>query len=263
MRMKRLIYDIGMHDGSDTDFYLRKGFDVVAVEANPHYVARARERFAEEIAAGRLVILDVALTDAPGEVSFFVHEHDDWSRLDVGLDHRFADGTYREIRVRGMPFTEIARANRAPYYAKLDIEGPERMVIAQMFAAGRRPPYLSFEANAETDLILDLLQRHGYREFQVLGQRDKSWIRMPEPPREGAFVDARFNGLMSGPFGRELPGRWTSAADVRAVLAAHRRKAEQGDEFAIGEWHDVHARLGAVARLRHRIADRLGAMIGA
>ena len=87
--MRPLIYDVGMHNGADTDFYLRKGFDVVAIEANPDHVARARERFAADIAEGRLVIHDVALTETAGEVSFFVHEHDDWSRLDVDLDHRF------------------------------------------------------------------------------------------------------------------------------------------------------------------------------
>lgn len=31
----QLIYDIGAHLGEDTDFYLKKGFKVVAIEANP------------------------------------------------------------------------------------------------------------------------------------------------------------------------------------------------------------------------------------
>ena len=30
-----IIFDIGMHCGEDTDFYLKKGFTVVGVEANP------------------------------------------------------------------------------------------------------------------------------------------------------------------------------------------------------------------------------------
>ena len=29
------IFDLGFHEGGDTDFYLRKGFRVVAVEAYP------------------------------------------------------------------------------------------------------------------------------------------------------------------------------------------------------------------------------------
>jgi spermidine synthase len=41
-----LIYDIGMHDGSDSEFYLRKGYRVVAVEANPKLVEACRERLA-------------------------------------------------------------------------------------------------------------------------------------------------------------------------------------------------------------------------
>ena len=35
---KNLIFDIGMHIGQDTEFYLKKGFCVVAVEANPKLV---------------------------------------------------------------------------------------------------------------------------------------------------------------------------------------------------------------------------------
>ena len=35
MRQNLLIFDIGCHLGEDSEFYLRKGFKVVAVEANP------------------------------------------------------------------------------------------------------------------------------------------------------------------------------------------------------------------------------------
>ena len=33
-----LIYDVGAHKGENSDFYLRLGFRVVAVEANPMLV---------------------------------------------------------------------------------------------------------------------------------------------------------------------------------------------------------------------------------
>ena len=32
---KDLIYDIGMHNGENTEYYLKRGFRVIAVEANP------------------------------------------------------------------------------------------------------------------------------------------------------------------------------------------------------------------------------------
>ena len=31
----KLVYDIGMNDGTDSAYYLRRGYSVVAVEANP------------------------------------------------------------------------------------------------------------------------------------------------------------------------------------------------------------------------------------
>ncbi len=47
----RFIIDLGMNNGDDTAFYLAKGYNVVAVEANPHLVAAARVRFAKDIAS--------------------------------------------------------------------------------------------------------------------------------------------------------------------------------------------------------------------
>jgi len=45
---------LGMHNGDDTAYYLARGYDVVAVEANPALCASAGKRFAPEVAAGRL-----------------------------------------------------------------------------------------------------------------------------------------------------------------------------------------------------------------
>jgi hypothetical protein len=46
--LPNLIYDIGMHNGDDTAYYLSRGFNVLAVEANPKLAATATERFVEE-----------------------------------------------------------------------------------------------------------------------------------------------------------------------------------------------------------------------
>lgn len=41
---ENLIFDAGAHRGDDTDFYLGKGFRVVAAEANPILVDHLRRR---------------------------------------------------------------------------------------------------------------------------------------------------------------------------------------------------------------------------
>ena len=44
-KKQNLIFDVGLHKGEDTDFYLKKGFSVVAFEADPDLVAACQERF--------------------------------------------------------------------------------------------------------------------------------------------------------------------------------------------------------------------------
>jgi hypothetical protein len=56
-----LVYDVGMHEGEDTAYYLKKGFHVVAFEANPELIARNKRRFAPEMVSGRLVIVEGAI----------------------------------------------------------------------------------------------------------------------------------------------------------------------------------------------------------
>jgi SAM-dependent methyltransferase len=51
-----LIYDVGLFDGGDTAYYLFRGYNVVAIDANPVMVERARLRFAQEIRDKRLTL---------------------------------------------------------------------------------------------------------------------------------------------------------------------------------------------------------------
>src|ERR1700737_2218968 len=84
-----LVFDIGMHNGDDTAYYLSLGHQVVAVEANPALCDHARSRFRDEIAAGCLVIEQMAIATAVGEARFFVTVGDSqFSALDRGVASR-------------------------------------------------------------------------------------------------------------------------------------------------------------------------------
>ena len=52
----RLIFDLGMNNGDDTSHYLHRGFNVVALEANPTLCESAQKRFRAAIDDGRLTI---------------------------------------------------------------------------------------------------------------------------------------------------------------------------------------------------------------
>jgi hypothetical protein len=49
-----LIYDVGIHDGNDTAYYLAEGYRVLAIDANPAHIERATKRFEHELNDERL-----------------------------------------------------------------------------------------------------------------------------------------------------------------------------------------------------------------
>ena len=70
---ERLVYDIGLHKGEDADFYLKKGFSVIAFEANPSLIEYCKARFQDAVREGRLHIIEGAIApdNSDDNVKFF------------------------------------------------------------------------------------------------------------------------------------------------------------------------------------------------
>ncbi|HLI20041.1 MAG TPA: hypothetical protein VKV32_02915 [Stellaceae bacterium] len=72
-RSDDLIFDFGMHFCEDTEFYLKKGFRVVAVEANPAACRDAERRNAQAIASGQLTVVNRAISRSNEPLRFYVN----------------------------------------------------------------------------------------------------------------------------------------------------------------------------------------------
>src|SRR5271155_2593229 len=267
-----LIIDVGMHRGEDSEFYLAKGFDVVAIEANPSLVVEVRTRLAGEVQEGRLRIIEgaVARTTEPQRLSV-AEDVSVWSSLSSEfIERNEAVGTvYRHIDVPGIRFEDVLEEVGIPYYLKIDIEGHDMLCVEALHRFEERPDYISIESNvsvndAPFERVFDELAQLwtlGYRGFKYLNQTANPDCRCPNPPREGSYVDATFNADSSGPFGEETPQSWLSIdqALVRAQqLRLRHRMAGIGGRSAAGlparahslwssalradGWYDLHAR---------------------
>ena len=256
------IFDLGFHEGWDTDFYLRKGFRVVAVEANPVLAAQGRKRFAQAIELGRLVLIDRAVAER-ADVSVVFHRRADkseWSSMHRAVAER--DGVASEpIEVATTTLGNLFREFGVPHYLKCDIEGSDEVVLRQLVQEPSRPRFVSFENGDE---VIDLLVRAGYSRFQIINQGHLRLFRPPNLPREGGFAAQKFHDKMSGLFGAELdPGQWVGEAKIRDRFALWKRLVA-GDidpvrRFALKRfgkltrrtwlipsgWVDIHARLDA------------------
>lgn len=212
--MKNLVYDIGMHKGNDTDFYLKKGFNVIAVEANPVLVEKVLIKFKKEIKSGQLIIINKAI--APKglkEVEFFVNDKkDDWGTI-LPDWNRSMGGTYQSVIVETTTLDEIIEKFGLPYYIKIDIEGADILCLETLVRKNVIPKHLSIELlnpnnfkNKDVDAlaIFSILYVIGYRRFKVSDQSKNNFLTPPFPSLEGNFVDFSFDGESSGLFGKEL-----------------------------------------------------------
>lgn len=234
---RSLIFDIGMHIGQDTEFYLKKGFRVVAVEANPTLVEAAEKRFESEISAGQLIIENVCIGTERGNAKFYVNNQvSEWSSLDERLGSRQVGST--QINVDMVRYLDLAEKHGTPYYLKIDIEGMDVAPIIDLYKCRSKPAYVSCEASGiEGCAHLFAL---GYKKFKFVMQRGLPELVLPKPALEGETVDHVFPLGSSGPFGEEAPGQWSRLEDCLTdyYVYKHFRRL---DNRLQQDWADFHA----------------------
>ena len=217
-----LIYDVGMHQGEDAEFYLKKGFDVVGIEANAQLCATCARKFSAEVATGRLQIINKAISSSGGTIDFFFNEQKsvwgtaspEWARRNESRGTR----SY-PAKVEATTIQDVIQQFGMPYYLKIDIEGSDSLCLEGLLTVKERPKYVSVESSAtsirDTFAQLTLLERLGYTRFKIVPQHTITEQRCPAPAREGIFVDHRFERGSSGLFGEETPGEWRSLESVK------------------------------------------------
>jgi FkbM family methyltransferase len=276
-----LIYDVGMNDGADTAYYLRKGYRVIAIEADPRLVEQAAERFAGDVRSGRLRILNIGIATKDGELPFWIcDDHSEWSSFDRGIASR--DGCqHHQIIVRCRRFGSVLKEYGIPYYLKIDIEGNDTLCL-QDLDPRRLPNFMSIEATDRRQLTT--MKDLGFKRFKCISQFALLPIELP-PAREQRRYE-RFHRMLrtrnplirafralggrewlqrranssrrlgdwtfplasSGPFGDDLPGRWLSYDELMTTyermldLKANGECSPFWDDREYSFWSDFHAR---------------------
>jgi FkbM family methyltransferase len=233
---KGLIFDIGFHIGQDTDFYLKKGFWVVAVDANPQLIEEGKKKFVDYIKAGRLILLNVGIGKGEEVLPFYVNEElSEWSSFDKQIGT--TRGNYRVIEVPLVTLRSIVEKYGVPYYIKIDIEGHDLMAIQSLRRMADKPKYISIE-NGQVHMI-DELYGLGYTKFKFVNQAKIQEIKLVTPSGEGKFIDYTFPFGSSGPFGEEIEGPWLGKEEVMALSSAYWGNPDR--DANIHGWYDLHA----------------------
>lgn len=232
---RKIIFDIGMHSGQDTEFYLKKGFWVVAVEANQDLVAEAAIRFEREIREGRLRIEPFGLGEKAGVFDFFISENSVFSSFERELGER--DGLVKTVRVPMITLEALFEKYGVPYYMKVDIEGNDGFIFETLRNSETRPVHVSVENGFLW--MLEAFRDLGYTKYKFVNQADVADQTLPDPAREGAHAAHAFEFGSSGAFGEEAPGEWLDFSRAKAAVEAYWSIPDR--DATIHGWYDLHA----------------------
>lgn len=277
-KVSDLVYDVGMHKGEDTDYYLKKGFRVIGFEANPDLVLLCKNRFKRELEKGDLTIVEGAIVDKAPEkgekVTFYKNSNSVWGTVVLDFAERNERlGTVCDpIEVPSVDFSECLNNYGIPYYLKIDIEGMDVHCLQTLLSFSTRPDFISIESGKRSFESLteeiDLMIKLGYASFQAVNQAGVKNQSEPEHSTEGRYLNYEFKHGSSGLFGSDLPDDWKSRKELLQVYnKVFRRYHFFGDYgifrktwitnflvkalfgFAIPGWYDTHARHGSVEQL--------------
>lgn len=259
-----LIYDVGVHNGDDTAYYLSRGYAVVGIEANLTLVDALKTRFTRELDAGQLTLLPVGVAETAGWLDFWVcDDHTEWSSFDPNKA-ALGGKTSRPVKVETRPFASIVAEFGVPHYCKVDIEGNDQLCLAGL-TPETRPDYLSIELSHRTagddfERMIEL----GYSRFKIIDQSNfapvtpmSRAVNAALPQALGTQFDRVQSKLLgtrkrgtwsfpygsSGPFGADLPGRWRPLETALAIWRGIKRDDEEAGGTGIGRWYDIHAAL--------------------
>lgn len=263
-----LIYDIGAHRGEDAEFYLRKGFRVVAIEADPDLALACRRRLQSYIDEGRLTIIEGAIVEpstlAAGQRTVRFYKNDAnpvWGtvRAEWAERNERLGALSRPIDVPVLDLDDVLRTHGVPRYMKIDIEGVDMVCVRALGRFRARPDFVSLESDktsyASVAREIEELSALGYDAFQAVEQSAVPEQVPPSPAREGVHVAHRFSEGESGLFGEELPGRWRSrGAVLRQFRAIRLGYYLLGDDGVMNRWRfRGYGRLRSLAArlLRH------------
>lgn len=232
---KKLIIDIGMHKGEDTDFYLRRGYRVVGVEANPLLVKDLSSKFSDAISSGNLIIIDKAVAEKPGTVDFYINDRVSvWGSIDpvfVERNSRNGENASQTVRVPSTTMEEIVNDHPGAIYIKIDVEGMDLPCLRSLSRSPCRPKYISIESSVTCPINnwleeFHLLQAMGYDNFKFVNQALLHQLNGTTLDIEGGPVVYQHMPESSGPFGDEAPSEWVPINEATQVARKLRRDFE-------------------------------------
>lgn len=224
-----LIFDLGFFNGEDSFYYISKGFNVFAIEANPMLYEKNKNKFKNELQLKTLTLYNKAIsTSSLKTIKFYINnKKPEVSSIEKWIAEQEGKYEVQEIEIETTNLSEMISEFGVPYYMKVDVEGMDKEVSRQLTEIKKDiPRYVSFELN-KLDYydIFTNLKICGYKQFQIINQ-----------------IHNKPN--CSGDFGKDLSkNKWMNFDETLNRYMKYRElKIIDNINLGVG-WVDLHAKL--------------------
>jgi FkbM family methyltransferase len=227
--MSKTIYDFGMNNGDDIEYYLKKGLKVVGVDANSHLCKLCEARFSERVQDGQLTILNVALAgrDSAEPVTFYIHKS--WHPVSQLQPTQDVLRDFEPVLVSQRRASNIIAEFGEPYYIKIDLEGVDQVILADLIKNNILPDFVSAESHSID--VFCWLVAGGYTSFNLVhGPSVHELYANAQIASPGGTTTHCFKRDSAGPFGEDIITPWRTKTSLFNLLALE----------GTG-WKDIHA----------------------
>jgi len=228
-----IIFDFGANTGEDIEYYLNRTSRVIAVEADPSLALIIKNKFAEQILNGKLVLVNKVLTDNDvPKVDFYLHKTNpglnQFQQPSIEMLEKFTVVELEAINVVSL-VTKFASQSLPPLYCKIDLEGFDLHILRALFNNGMYPIYLSAECHT-FEIASLIIATDKYEAFNLVEGESVPKFSYASNLSPGSSAMKQFRSFSAGPFGNDIPKGWLTK---NAILA-------QLNLFGPG-WKDFHA----------------------
>jgi len=213
--MKKIIYDLGCHNGSNIPYYLLKADMVVAVDANPILCENIKTTYQKEIKEKRLIVENFIIThELSGEKKpFYIFKELDVCSS-IYSDYNFfyknkkvQKSDFNEIKVETKNILDLIHKNGEPFYIKIDLEDYDHVILREIFNNRIAPKYISSECHKIE--VFNLMIGHDlYNYFKIVKGSSVESEQYIIKSLNGEQIYYKFPPHSAGPFGEDIKGNW-------------------------------------------------------
>lgn len=240
-KRKKLIFDLGFFNGQDSLNYIKKGYKVVAIEANPILYKRYKKKLSKYINSKKLILLNKIFSNSR-EKDYFYYNPNEIFRgsikkklaSPIGFSKKMFGINFKKKIIKCqlpcIDLPELVKEYGMPYYIKFDMDGVEETLINGLFELKKKPKYLSVEFDkGHSSYFLKSLKMMKYKKFLFVNQ-----IYNISNDSYFSFINS------SGDFGPYLNQKYYSFSKAQKIYKMFRKLRDIDQRNLSPGWLDLH-----------------------